>query len=163
MADTRLKTILGHLNGKPEAPRFRYTLDNTLLTPEQRQFYEQHGFVVIRKLVDPNLLDACKERFLALCNGIIPKGGITMMKDVALAKMKDVTGERLFNKAQDFVYDDVLFQYCLYPKILDYVEGFTGPNIRAMHTMLINKPPDPGSKTSRHPLHQVPLSLELNV
>lgn len=24
----------------------------------------------------------------------------------------------------------------------------------AMHTMLINKPPDPGSKTSRHPLHQ---------
>lgn len=24
----------------------------------------------------------------------------------------------------------------------------------AVHTMLINKPPDPGLKTSRHPLHQ---------
>jgi phytanoyl-CoA hydroxylase len=24
----------------------------------------------------------------------------------------------------------------------------------AMHTMLINKPPDPGTLTSRHPLHQ---------
>jgi hypothetical protein len=23
-----------------------------------------------------------------------------------------------------------------------------------MHTMLINKPPDPGTLTSRHPLHQ---------
>jgi len=27
-------------------------------------------------------------------------------------------------------------------------------NILAMHTMLINKPPDPGTKTSRHPMHQ---------
>ena len=41
------------------------------------------------------------------------------------------------------------------PRILDYVEAFTGPDIRAMHTMLINKPPDSGKKTSRHPLHQV--------
>ena len=41
------------------------------------------------------------------------------------------------------------------PRILDYVEAFTGPNIQAMHTMLINKPPDSGKKTSRHPLHQV--------
>jgi len=40
-------------------------------------------------------------------------------------------------------------------QILDYVECFLGPNIRAMHTMLINKPPDPGTQTSRHPLHQV--------
>lgn len=34
------------------------------------------------------------------------------------------------------------------------MECFTGPDVMAMHTMLINKPPDPGSKTSRHPLHQ---------
>ena len=41
------------------------------------------------------------------------------------------------------------------PRILDYAEAFTGPNIQAVHTMLINKPPDSGKKTSRHPLHQV--------
>lgn len=29
-------------------------------------------------------------------------------------------------------------------QILNYVECFTGPNIMAMHTMLINKPPDAG-------------------
>ena len=39
-------------------------------------------------------------------------------------------------------------------KILKYVECFCGPDIMAIHTMLINKPPDPGTKTSRHPLHQ---------
>jgi phytanoyl-CoA hydroxylase len=68
-------------------------------------------------------------------------------------------------------------------QILDYVTSVTGPNVMAMHTMLINKPPDPGTlsrvrmncqncsyqiksscndldlvlsgtKTSRHPMHQ---------
>jgi len=34
------------------------------------------------------------------------------------------------------------------------VECFCGADIMAVHTMLINKPPDPGTKTSRHPLHQ---------
>jgi len=154
MADSRLKTILGHLNGKNVDSRFRYTMDNTLLSLEQRQFYEENGYLVVRKLVDSKLLDACKERFIALCDRQIPWNGMTMMKDVALAKIKDAKGERVFNKVQDFVYDDVLFQYCIYPAVLDYVECFTGPNIRAMHTMLINKPPDPGTKTSRHPLHQ---------
>ena len=48
-----------------------------------------------------------------------------------------------------------LNRYVMNPRILDYVEAFTGPNIQAMHTMLINKPPDSGKKTSRHPLHQV--------
>ncbi|XP_069101597.1 uncharacterized protein [Argopecten irradians] len=39
--------------------------------------------------------------------------------------------------------------------LVDYVEAFVGPNIKAMHTMLINKPPDyPGMKSSRHPMHQ---------
>jgi phytanoyl-CoA hydroxylase len=38
-------------------------------------------------------------------------------------------------------------------QMLDYVECFTGPNIKAVHSMLINKPPDSG--TSKHPLHQV--------
>jgi len=34
------------------------------------------------------------------------------------------------------------------------VECFCDADIMAVHTMLINKPPDPGTKTSRHPLHQ---------
>lgn len=46
-------------------------------------------------------------------------------------------------------------EFVTLPAILDYVEAFTGPTIRAMHTMLINKPPDSGKLTSRHPLHQV--------
>ena len=39
-----------------------------------------------------------------------------MMKDVSLAK-SGVTGEKLYYKVQDFVYDDVLFQYCQHKKV----------------------------------------------
>ena len=40
------------------------------------------------------------------------------------------------------------------PDVLDRVACFIGNDIKAMHTMFINKPPDLGSGTSRHPLHQ---------
>lgn len=62
------------------------------------------------------MLLGIRERFEALCDKRLPWNGITMMKDVSLAKM-GVTGQRLYNKAQDFVYDDVLFQYCVHPQV----------------------------------------------
>ncbi len=51
-------------------------------------------------------------------------------------------------------FDPVLSEYCSHPGILDYVESIIGSDVMAMHTMLINKPPDPGTKSSRHPMHQ---------
>lgn len=30
-------------------------------------------------------------------------------------------------------------------QVVEYVECFTGPDVMAMHTMLINKPPDSGN------------------
>ena len=110
-----------------------------------------------------------------------------MMRDVSLKDYTGISNERIFNKVQDFLWDEELSKHCLHPEILDVVEAFTGnyhnffpiffyfqilfyfsislffylffsgPDIRAMHTMLINKPPDSGKKTSRHPMHQVSL------
>ncbi|KAA8579973.1 hypothetical protein FQN60_005508 [Etheostoma spectabile] len=76
------------------------------------------------------------------------------MRDVAIVKSEFVPEEKAVSKLQDFQEDPELFRYCTLPQILNYVECFTGPNIMAMHTMLINKPPDAGKKTSRHPMHQ---------
>ena len=61
---------------------------------------------------------------------------------------------RTVNKLQDFQSDPVLSEYLRTPQVLDCVESIIGENIAAMHSMLINKPPDPGTKSSRHPLHQ---------
>jgi len=138
---------------------FRYTVDNPLLTLEQRRFYEENGFIVVKNLVDHQLIDDCYQRFIDLCHKRVPWGSMTMMRDISVARNAAAMGttvdpERVYNKVQDFVYDDVLFEYCRFRPVLDYVSCFTGPDIRAVHTMLINKPPDLGTLTSRHPLHQ---------
>jgi len=133
---------------------FQYTLDNQKLTPAQRAFYEENGFLVIPNLVPHDMIDNWKIRFLDLVEGRANTGGMTKMKDVTLKDMKNVSGEQVVNKIQDFVWDEILSEHCQIPQVLDYVECFTGPNIMAMHTMLINKPPDPGTRSSRHPMHQ---------
>ena len=71
-----------------------------------------------------------------------------------------ISNERRVNKIQDFVWDEELSKFVTFPQVLDVVQCFTGPDIRAMHTMLINKPPDSGKKTSRHPMHQVKKSTK---
>ncbi|XP_010134644.1 PREDICTED: phytanoyl-CoA dioxygenase, peroxisomal-like [Buceros rhinoceros silvestris] len=65
-----------------------------------------------------------------------------------------IRSERTVKKVHDFREDEELFRYCALPEILKYVECFTGPNIMAMQMMLINKLPDLGNLSSRHPMHQ---------
>jgi phytanoyl-CoA hydroxylase len=165
MAEKRLVTLLGHLRNDHQnssvalnqtggGPSYRYTVDNSVLTSNQRQFYEDNGFLVVRRLVSLERLEEFRDRFQKICKNEVDAIGMTVMKDVAIVKKEYNTDERAITKLQDFQNDPVLNQYCSIPEILKYVECFTGPDIMAMHTMLINKPPDPGLKTSRHPLHQ---------
>ncbi|KAK3856487.1 hypothetical protein Pcinc_037194 [Petrolisthes cinctipes] len=175
MAQDRVKVILGHLRHPTHAAiiphqtsgsvgaggsssgsvgEFTYTLDNPHLTQAQRAFYEENGFLVIPNLVAHDEIDQWRERFLDIVDNRVESGGMTKMKDIALKGLAGIPGEQIVNKIQDFVWDDILSQHCQLPQVLDYVECFTGPNIMAMHTMLINKPPDPGTRTSRHPMHQ---------
>ena len=135
-------------------PGFKYTKNNPVLSFAQRKFYEENGFLVIPGLIEDRLIDDCKDRFIDIIEGKVERGGITMMRDVSLKNKAGVSPERMVNKIQDFVWDDTLSKYVMHPDILRYVEAFTGPNVQAMHTMLINKPPDSGKKTSRHPMHQ---------
>lgn len=170
MAQSRLEVVNRHLKGRPPDiqcqpsvlggssvkfidKEFNYTLNNPCISREDRIFYEKNGFIVIPDLFDEQLLDECCERFAALCEGRIPKGNMTLMKDLSLMKL-GAQGQHLYNKAQDILYDEVFEKYILNKKLLDVVECFTGPNIKGVHSMLINKPPDSGGLTSRHPLHQ---------
>lgn len=138
------------------AGRFQYTLNEPskgILTAEQRAFYEENGYLVIPKLVSTEALLAYKQRFIDICSGDAPTPAyMTVMRDISTAGSK-VKGEQGVTKVQDYIEDPVLFSYCKEPALLNYVKCFTGENILATHTMLINKPPGVGS-TSRHPLHQ---------
>ncbi|MBN3283434.1 PAHX protein, partial [Polyodon spathula] len=68
--------------------------------------------------------------------------GLLVMRDIAISKSEFLQDQSAVSKLQDFQEDQELFTYCTLPQILKYIECFTGPNIMAMHTMLINKPPD---------------------
>lgn len=95
-----------------------------------------------------------RERFNDYASGKIkPDGFLLLMKELSAVKENKID-ERTMYKIQELQFDDVLFGYCTHPKLLDYVEAIVGPNIMSISSMLINKPPDSGSKSSRHPLHQ---------
>ena len=153
-----MPALVNYDSARSEAGKkqFQFTLDDAkgMLNNSQREFYEKNGFIVIPNLVPHELIDDCKQRFLDIVDGVVDAGAILKMKDLSLKDKKGLPNERVFNKIQDFVWDDVLSKYVCLPEVLDYVECFTGPNIRAVHSMLINKPPDSGNRTSRHPLHQ---------
>ncbi|XP_027467740.1 phytanoyl-CoA dioxygenase, peroxisomal-like [Zalophus californianus] len=168
-AGARLSIVLGHLGQclaragvthptsgavSPNSfhpPQFQYTRDNNVLSLEQKQFYEENGFLVIKNLVSDADIKRFRSKFERLCQGEVKPEQIMIMRDVSIAKSEYMPSEKTVSKVQDFQEDKELFRYCTLPEILKYVEGFTGPNIMAMHTMLINKPPDCGrAPTRRH-------------
>nr|XP_046235726.1 phytanoyl-CoA dioxygenase, peroxisomal [Scatophagus argus] len=169
-AAERLRLLITHLDRPPAeitaAPtsaqtftsshpqKLRYTLDTGLLTPEQRLSYEENGFILVKNLVSEEDIFRFRKEFERICRQEVKVPGLTVMRDLAIAKSEFVPDQKAVSKVQDFQQDPELFRYCTLPQILKYVECFTGPNIMAMHTMLINKPPDAGKKTSRHPMHQ---------
>ncbi|XP_019898156.3 phytanoyl-CoA dioxygenase, peroxisomal isoform X2 [Esox lucius] len=132
----------------------RYTLDNDILSPEQRLSYEENGFIVVKGLVSEEDINRFREMFERICRKEVKIPGLIMMRDVSNNRSEFIPDQKTVSKLQDFQEEPELFRYCTLPQILKYVECFTGPNIMAMHTMLINKPPDTGEKTSRHPMHQ---------
>jgi len=122
------------------------TRDSGRLTFEQRCFYESNGYIVFPRLVPVNILTKCSQRFDDIASGIVDKGQITVMRDVS--------DRKAVNKIQDINHDEVLREYIEYDPMLDIIEAITGPNIMAVHSMLIAKPPDSGSNSSKHPPHQ---------
>ena len=78
-------------------------------------------------------------RFQEICDGNASVPFMTIMKDVSFVKSKEGQEERTVNKLQDYQLDPVLSEYFKSPEILKYVGCFTGPDIMAVHTMLINK------------------------
>jgi phytanoyl-CoA hydroxylase len=87
-------------------------------------------------------------------NGEVPPSPrMLVMKDVMVAKgaVRPGSAEEAIAKIQDLELDPELFSYATHAALLDVVEEIVGPNLKSIHTMLINKPPH---VDGRHPLHQ---------
>ena len=125
------------------------------MQPAERAHYDEHGYVLVPGLFDRSEFEPWTRRFLDIASGraAVPEG-MLVMKDVMVAKGAVVPASREHGvaKIQDFQSDPVLYEgYVCNPQLLNRVESFTGPDIKSIHTMLINKPPD---VDGRHPLHQ---------
>uniref|UniRef100_A0A0K0G0P4 phytanoyl-CoA dioxygenase n=1 Tax=Strongyloides venezuelensis TaxID=75913 RepID=A0A0K0G0P4_STRVS len=135
-----------------------FQIGNSVLTDRERKQYETEGYIVRKNCVPKYEIDRYYKRFEDICRGRVHVPTMTVMKDISILK-EEFEGEKNITKIQDFNEDEVLFSYCCYPKVLDVVKDLIGngsrnPTILSMHTMLINKPPDSGKLTSRHPMHQ---------
>ncbi|KAF5306854.1 hypothetical protein FQA39_LY00084 [Lamprigera yunnana] len=136
---------------------FLYTKDSVYLTNAQRQFYEDNGYLLVKNLVDWNLLDECKERFLKFCNEKDSDVRVlTTMRDPYLKK-QDIKVVQI----QELLFDEVFFKYAAYKPLVDIVQSMIGSNITVFHSMLINKPPESTIDNSRHPMHQDLLYMPL--
>lgn len=129
--------------------------DKHLLSPEDRRSYRERGYLVVRGLFSPGELEAWNKRFLEVVEGRVePAPGMLVMRDVMVAKGAVTAGSppEAIAKIQDFQGDPVLYEgYAKHTALLDRVEELVGPDIKSIHTMLINKPP---GVDGRHPLHQ---------
>lgn len=79
-----------------------------------------------------------------------------IVRDISLAKKNKngtLKGEAFITKIQDFQFDEILHSYCTNPDLIPYLKSFCGDNIKSMHTIFLNKPPNMGAN-SRHPFHQ---------
>ena len=111
-SERRLQALLGHLRpegGRPATsavsgtPAYRYTLSgNGMLSDEQRAAYERDGFVVVPGLVSGAELRRYTERFRDLCTGAVKTPGLTIMKDVSIAKSEFKKDERAITKVQNY-------------------------------------------------------------
>ena len=69
-----------------------------------------------RKVEWSGVIIVYRQRFLDICHGRIPKDNMTLMKERSLMNT-GATGEYLYYKLQDFVYEEVLSEYILHPKV----------------------------------------------
>ena len=65
----RLEKVSGDL-GTQE--KFRYTTDRGCLTLEQRQFYEENGYIVVKGFLKDKDIDTWTKRFVEFCDKKIP-------------------------------------------------------------------------------------------
>jgi len=124
------------------------------LTPEQRASYDAHGYLLLPGFFSHEELAPWHARFLAIANEEVPPSpDMLVMRDVMIAKGAVTPGSRAeaIAKIQDYENDPVLFGYARHERLLDVVAEFTGPDVKSIHSMLINKPPN---VDGRHPLHQ---------
>ncbi|XP_021208548.2 probable phytanoyl-CoA dioxygenase isoform X2 [Bombyx mori] len=133
------------MNYKRISPKYVSSAEYKL-TKQQKQFYEENGYLLFRNLFESTSLDRYRKRFSELCH---QPEKVTIIKENSLVSAKKTPEEYVY-KIQDIINDEVYMSYSEDSRVLDIVSQLIGDDISAVNLMLINKPPE----STRHPAHQ---------
>ena len=126
------------------------TSEASPLTKQQKEQFIEYGYFIVRDLIDKKSIEAFTKHFIEISRGEVDANGMVVMKDIVLAKQfketgrKKVVSQKEVFKVQNYENDEVFMRYVKDRAILQYIRPIVGDDIRSMHTMLINKPPDLG-------------------
>nr|XP_027784466.1 phytanoyl-CoA dioxygenase, peroxisomal-like isoform X3 [Marmota flaviventris] len=133
-AAARLRRILGHLGGSSvravvahrtsgkitpanfHPQQFQYTLDNNVLSLDQRKFYEENGFLVIKNLVSDADIQRFRVAFEKICREESKPAGLMIIRDVSSVESENIPSEKTIARIQDYQEDKELFRYCTLPE-----------------------------------------------
>ncbi|XP_040104498.1 phytanoyl-CoA dioxygenase, peroxisomal [Oryx dammah] len=96
--------------------QFQYTRENNVLSLEQRKFYEENGFLVIKNLVSDADIQRFRNEFERIFRRKGKPLGLFVMRGATITKSEYVPSEKVVSKVQDFQEDLELFRYCTLPE-----------------------------------------------
>ena len=120
----------------------------------ERAFYKEHGYVVVRRLFDDDEIASWTTRFIDIVEGRVePDPHIIFMRDIMIVTGAATAGSDLeaTSRIQFFEHDPVFSRYLCSDTLLDCIEALIGPDLLTINNMFLNKPPH---VDGRHPLHQ---------
>jgi phytanoyl-CoA hydroxylase len=135
---------------------FVYTVDGVgSLSQEQRLFYEENGYIVVKGLFSPEDIKKYDNRFVEICRNPSERAtGLSIGRDITTAKAGiKINDEKHIHKINDFMDDGTFSSYPRHPPMVEVIKSICGDDVKCIQSMLINKPPHIG-QTTRHPLHQ---------
>ena len=125
-----------------------------MLTDQQIQEFRDQGFLLIRELIETDLLNRWSDYFEDIVLGNVePAENTVLMKDVMVARgaVQPKFNLHAINKLLNFEDDPNLYGYATHSALLEVVKDLIGDDIYTIVSNVFNKPPD---VDGRHPLHQ---------
>lgn len=125
------------------------------LTAQERQQYEEQGFVVVRDVLSQEDVEKYRARAREFSQGKVPPGAEKMViQDVRVAKglvQVDDPEHGIWKYVNPDKHDELFAAYPSQKGLLDVVEPLIGGDIKAFLVMFIYKPP---AMDFVHPFHQ---------
>ena len=81
------------------------------------KFYQHFLTLYLKIAICEVIVLIFRDRFERICKREIEVPGMTIMRDVAIAKSEFTPGQKAITKIQDFQNDEVLFSYCALPEV----------------------------------------------